>query len=595
MKSPYVPVFEYLPNAYSFLWEKVDTDYYKTFTGIQERLEKQSPGVDFREDKFPGSGETHVCLACTELKDIKEKNIDQKQKKITKLLNMITAMTSLGANVRSPDARGRHPLYILMTSDYFQRGSQDITDLIKTLIEASGANDGDTRDEEAELTVIMQFIHDNDHERLRFLLEHGASPDKPGRCGNTPVLLAISENRVECLTILLESGADANKSGGDGITPLLHTITKNKHQCACILLKKAADPDQAGENGITPLLHAIFENRKEFVSTLLKFKANPNRFHQTDATQSPLLVAAWGNQTKILEILFMQHPIPTNVNISDKDKTTALMNASFLGHHKTVSLLLTHKATVDRLSAYGETALFMALKSTRRHKIATVSALLEAGANTNRKADDGSTPLSLTLVINEATERNTILDLLLKKGADTNQTNQAGNHALLMLCMNTTKERDVSLTATKLIMHDARIHHLNNNNETALFHAVKNRNLGAIQTILMTNNPSRSALWNDYNRTNHDGVSIRQMITEQNYRQEEPEIYQLLCSFLQGPAHESQPSQREEEKKQLQESLKTKEHELAWAKSDYEESSQGMLKEISTLERQLGAVDVSHW
>ncbi|WP_211826354.1 ankyrin repeat domain-containing protein [Kistimonas asteriae] len=351
-------------DAYLLLWKNTTTDYSKTHQAFKKLLQNQATGVDFRTDTFPATGETHLCTACKELADQKVWKKDSAQKEITRLINMITALIELQADSHTPDSRGYHPLYYLLTSPYFKGGSQDITTLALALMEASGVNNPDT-ETGASLTVVMHCIHDNDHETLAFLLENGANSNKPSNTGNTPLLLAIEEKK------------------------------------------------------------------EEHVKTLLRHGADPNQFHQIDKTKSPLLRATWNRETQLIELLFNDSKAHPDVNIFDSvNGTTALMVASYFGCHDIVEFLLKHEAMVDQYSHDLETALMMALKEFQAQKMKTIELLLAAKATTNIVSTKSKTPLKQILTIDNASDREMLLELFLKHGLDINLQDRTDHTAL---------------------------------------------------------------------------------------------------------------------------------------------------------------------
>ena len=79
-----------------------------------------------------------------------------------------------------------------------------------------------------------------------------------------------------------------------------------------------------------------------------------------------------------------------DVNIKDKDGSTALMWASDNGHTETVKLLIDAGADVNIKNKYGRTALMWASRCNRKE---TVKLLIDAGADVNAKDEDGWTAL----------------------------------------------------------------------------------------------------------------------------------------------------------------------------------------------------------
>ena len=84
-------------------------------------------------------------------------------------------------------------------------------------------------------------------------------------------------------------------------------------------------------------------------------------------------------------------------NITSPYEGTALIAASHLGHDEVVRLLIAAKAPLDHVNNLGWTALIESIvlgNGGQRH-IATLDALVKAGADVNRADRDGTTPLTL--------------------------------------------------------------------------------------------------------------------------------------------------------------------------------------------------------
>lgn len=83
-----------------------------------------------------------------------------------------------------------------------------------------------------------------------------------------------------------------------------------------------------------------------------------------------------------------------NINATDDDGETALMDAADERRADTVRVLIANGANVNQADEDGETALMIAADEGR---LETVRLLLEAGANVNARDDDGETALDKAL------------------------------------------------------------------------------------------------------------------------------------------------------------------------------------------------------
>jgi ankyrin repeat protein len=133
-----------------------------------------------------------------------------------------------------------------------------------------------------------------------------------------------------------------------------------------------------------------------------------------------------------------------DVNVTNDDGVTPLMNAARCGNHELVRLLLESGADIHRQSSRGLTALHVALGTMGpegngfledRH-LKTTQVLLEAGANPMFRSFAGNTPLH-TLAL--ASDKRMTLDrarglvkMLLEAGADIEAKNREGLTPLLL-------------------------------------------------------------------------------------------------------------------------------------------------------------------
>jgi ankyrin repeat protein len=137
--------------------------------------------------------------------------------------------------------------------------------LQKHKIDVSAQNfDGDT----ALHLAITRF---ESVKAIEALLAAGASTEKKGRKGHTPLLYAMYLQREEKATVLLDGGANVNCQDGDGRTPLHLAIASNKMGTGLIrrLINDGADINKADRNGHTPLYDAVKLRKRDVVNMLL--------------------------------------------------------------------------------------------------------------------------------------------------------------------------------------------------------------------------------------------------------------------------------------------------------------------------------------
>ena len=172
------------------------------------------------------------------------------------------------------------------------------------------------------------------------------------------------------------------------------------------LLSRGARVNARNEQGYTPLLAAAYCGHPEVCEVLLK-KGKANVKETTDGF-TPLLAAAQCGHTKVCELLL--------ANGSDlKEKSpitlyTVLHEAAGRGHDSLLQLLLAHKAVDVNSRERGDgTPLHCA---SQEGHLASVVALLQAGADPMLPQDDGALPIHLAAGDNH----HEVVKILIKQG-----------------------------------------------------------------------------------------------------------------------------------------------------------------------------------
>lgn len=170
---------------------------------------------------------------------------------------------------------------------------------------------------------------------------------------------AAHENNLKHITQLAQAGADLNARDGYGRTPA-HVAAFASHDEALEALAKAGADMNALEKG------------KYDVVTIAAVRNDPELLS---------LAVELGNRADLTTSIY---------------DGTALIAAAHLGHHEVVRRLIKAGAPLDHVNNLGWTALIEAviLGDGGTDHIATVKALVDAGANVNIADRDGVTPLA---------------------------------------------------------------------------------------------------------------------------------------------------------------------------------------------------------
>jgi uncharacterized protein len=294
-------------------------------------------------------------------------------------------------------------------------------------------------------TALMWAAAERHADVVSLLAEAGADLRARTKKGFTALHFAAREGDIDSVRRLLAAGVDVNIRSqpdspepgrgpayqatlSDGSTPLLVATVRGQMPVALYLLERGADPN-AGEAGFGPLHWAAgtweggvsnpvygfsdpmsgIPNRQaklQLIKTLLARGANPNGRmtkrpflfvggYDDAAGATPFLLASAAADVEVMKLLLAAGADPTLVTDT---KTTAVMAASGLNR------------------GIGESAI------TEAQALATVRFLLELGADGRGATTNGENALF------GAAYRgwNTLLALLIEKGADVNAVSKAG-------------------------------------------------------------------------------------------------------------------------------------------------------------------------
>lgn len=154
-----------------------------------------------------------------------------------------------------------------------------------------------------------------------------------------------------------------------------------------------ADVKARDAHGRTPLHVAAFARQREAMRALVKAGADPNAL-ENDRYDIVTIVAV-ADDVETLKVALAIGGKATNV--TSRYDGTALIAAAHLGHAEVVRTLIAARAPLDHVNNLGWTALIESIvlgDGGPRH-LATLQALVEAGANVNLADRNGITPLHL--------------------------------------------------------------------------------------------------------------------------------------------------------------------------------------------------------
>src|SRR5947209_7435182 len=110
---------------------------------------------------------------------------------------------------------------------------------------------------------------------------------------------ATRSGAVDRVRELLESGASINHLHKDGFTPLMRAAYKGNIELVQLLLSRGADPDKTAADGASALFWASIKGHEAIVELLIAAGADVNRARRTDEnnrnSKYPPIIAAIRN------------------------------------------------------------------------------------------------------------------------------------------------------------------------------------------------------------------------------------------------------------------------------------------------------------
>uniref|UniRef100_A0ACD5XAH1 Uncharacterized protein n=1 Tax=Avena sativa TaxID=4498 RepID=A0ACD5XAH1_AVESA len=162
-----------------------------------------------------------------------------------------------------------------------------------------------TRYDYIGITALDAATMDERMDVMRYLLDHGADPNKRTNSGFVPLHCAARKGRDEAAKLLLSSGASVDIAFSDG-TPLHFAAACGTIGVMKVLLQHNADPNKLSEIGGTPLSETLCATNKGLPETILLKCVKLLVEAGADVnctTQNPLVIATTHGLTNCVKYL----------------------------------------------------------------------------------------------------------------------------------------------------------------------------------------------------------------------------------------------------------------------------------------------------
>ncbi|KAH9502360.1 hypothetical protein Btru_073534 [Bulinus truncatus] len=263
--------------------------------------------------------------------------------------------------------------------------------------------------------ILALACKDHNYELAKFVLECGAEVNQEN--GFKPLFFSALGS-IDLVKLFLNFGADVNTTSCTGRTPLMEAVQLDDSIIIETLIKHGADIDASCAQGSTALMVAAKEGKLNAMKCLLDSGADLNYMSTEDFFYRSALNAAFDNGKIESAKLLLKRG--ANINTAANPP----LFQSVLGDATDITLCLNHGANPNLKTLDGSTALMFALR--RRCDHSKIKLLLDAGADPNIRNKEET---ALNLAAKYCTTP--VLDLLIKRGADINATDETGCTALL--------------------------------------------------------------------------------------------------------------------------------------------------------------------
>ena len=361
-----------------------------------------------------------------------------------------------------------------------------LDDITKLLVK----NKADINKEHQNHTPLTYAIQHGNPEKVKLLLENGASLDHTASNVWVPLVFACQEGNAKIVQLLIDFGSNINGPyclhfGNDkSYTTLQCTASYYSNGAKVIkcLNENGCDVNQLSKDGLTLLMLACKSGHVESIQMLITLGANVNQRSKNGESAIHLSCHRSDNEFKKLKCLMSNG---ADIDLVDKAEKTILMHAC------------------DQWASYPRNI---------------IEQLLSYNPNINTQDCKGNTAFMYAMGIPIYTLKDKF-DLFLAKGADINLSNNLGETLLIKVSKQKAPE-----VLEILLKNQAKVNLVDNEGNSALMYAVNARHLITSQLLIKFHA--------DLNVQNNDGKSALMVASEGadslNYSSPAGELF-LIC------------------------------------------------------------------
>ncbi|MCX7830015.1 MAG: ankyrin repeat domain-containing protein [Acidobacteria bacterium] len=211
--------------------------------------------------------------------------------------------------------------------------------------------------------LLLKSAEKGDIEGVKNALKKKVNINAKTSYHDTALALSAKAGAVEIVKLLLSKGADVNTSNKWGDTPLHLAAANGNLEIVKLLVQKNADIHQKNYLDFTPMFSAAINGSIDCLRFFIEEKGMD--VNAKDKIGMTPLIRTCYQEKQQLEIVKYLVEKGANINEKCQGKYRALHYAAMRGHNDIVDFLLQNKANVNAKSAFGETALDLALKNKR--------------------------------------------------------------------------------------------------------------------------------------------------------------------------------------------------------------------------------------